>query len=46
MLLGASDVRVQYKNAIQDEDLVVDGETNGCVKSFCYMGDTLMDMVE
>ena len=22
-------------------DLVVDGETYGCVKSFCYMGDTL-----
>ena len=23
------------------EDLMVDGETYGCVKSFCYMGDTL-----
>ena len=23
------------------EDLVVDGETYGCVKSFCYLGDTL-----
>ena len=22
-------------------DLVVDGETYGCVKSFCYLGDTL-----
>ena len=25
------------------EDLVVDGETYGCVKSFCYLGDTLLD---
>ena len=24
-----------------DEDLVVDGETYECVKSFCYLGDTL-----
>ena len=23
------------------EDLMVDGETYGCVKSFCYLGDTL-----
>ena len=23
------------------EDLIVDGETYECVKSFCYMGDTL-----
>ena len=23
------------------EDLVVDGETYGCVKRFCYQGDTL-----
>ena len=23
------------------EDLIVDGETYGCVKSFCYLGDTL-----
>ena len=23
------------------EYLMVDGETYGCVKSFCYMGDTL-----
>ena len=23
------------------EDLVVDGETYGCVKSFCYLGQTL-----
>ena len=23
------------------EDLVVDGETYGCVKSFCYLGDIL-----
>ena len=22
-------------------DLVIDGETYGCVKSFCYLGDTL-----
>ena len=22
-------------------DLVVDGETHGCVKRFCYLGDTL-----
>ena len=21
------------------EDLMVDGETDGCVKSFCYLGD-------
>ena len=20
---------------------MVDGETNGCIKSFCYLGDTL-----
>ena len=24
-----------------DEDLMVDGETYECVKSFCYLGDTL-----
>ena len=23
------------------EDLMVDGETYECVKSFCYLGDTL-----
>ena len=23
------------------EDLMVDGETYDCVKSFCYLGDTL-----
>ena len=23
------------------DDLVVDGETYGCVKSFCYLGDAL-----
>ena len=23
------------------EDLIVDGETYACVKSFCYLGDTL-----
>ena len=23
------------------EDLMIDGETYGCVKSFCYLGDTL-----
>ena len=23
------------------EDLMMDGETYGCVKSFCYLGDTL-----
>ena len=29
-------------DTIQDlADLVVDGETYGCIKSFCYMGDTL-----
>ena len=29
------------------EDLMVDGETYECVKSFCYLGDTLDgDMVE
>ena len=22
-------------------NLVVDGETHGCLKSFCYLGDTL-----
>ena len=26
---------------IQEADLMVDGETYECVKSFCYMGDTL-----
>ena len=25
-----------------DGDLVVDGETYGCVKSFCYLGDTIV----
>ena len=25
------------------EDLMVDGETCGCVKSFSYLGDTLVD---
>ena len=25
----------------QVEDLMVDGETYECVKSFCYLGDTL-----
>ena len=24
-----------------DENLLVDGETYECVKSFCYLGDTL-----
>ena len=24
-----------------DNNLMVDGETYGCVKSFCYLGDTL-----
>ena len=28
------------------EDLMVDGETYECVKSFCYLGDFLMEMVE
>ena len=23
------------------EDLMVDGETYGCIKSFCYLGDNL-----
>ena len=27
------------------EDLMVDGETYGCVKRFCYLGDILMEMV-
>ena len=32
---------------IQQADLVVDGETYGCVKRFCYLGDTLDgEMVE
>ena len=26
---------------VQEADLVVDGETYGCVKSFCYMGYNL-----
>ena len=25
----------------QQQHLMVDGETYGCVKSFCYLGDTL-----
>ena len=25
---------------------MVDGETYGCVKSFCYLGDTLVEFVE
>ena len=28
------------------EHLVVDGETYGCVNSFCYLNDTLYEMVE
>ena len=35
----------RYDGTIQEadlaEDLVVDGETYGCIKSFCYLGDTL-----
>ena len=29
------------REAYLAEDLVVDGETYGCVKSFCFLGDTL-----
>ena len=29
------------RNSDLAEDLVVEGETYGCVKSFCYLGDTL-----
>ena len=28
------------------EDLMVDGETYGCVKSFCYLETLLIEMVE
>ena len=35
----------RYDGTIQEvdlaEDLMVDGETYECVKSFCYLGDTL-----
>ena len=34
------------KDADLAGDLVVDGKTYGCVKIFCYLGDTLMEMVE
>ena len=30
-----------FPEADLSEDLMVDGETYGCVKSFCYLGDTL-----
>ena len=33
------DVIIQEVDLI--EDLMVDGETYGCVKSFCYLGNTL-----
>ena len=33
------DVTIQEADLV--EDLVVDGETYGCVNSFCYLGDTL-----
>ena len=29
------------QDAYLAEDLMGDGETNGCVKSVCYLGDTL-----
>ena len=29
------------QEAALGEDLMVEGETYGCVKSFCYLGDTL-----
>ena len=33
-------VIVQPKKPIKLRDLVVDGETFGCVKILCYLGDT------
>ena len=30
----------KIQDADLDGDLLVDGETYGCVKSFCYLGDT------
>ena len=38
---GVSDMTRQIQEAGLAENLVVDGETYGCVKSFCYLGDTL-----
>ena len=29
------------QEAALGEDIIVEGETYGCVKSFCYPGDTL-----
>ena len=35
----SGDVTIQEADLV--EDLMVDGETYGCVKSFCYQGDTI-----
>ena len=50
-LLADGFMRKRCDGTIQEADLavglVVDGETCGCVKSFSYLGDTLlMDMVD
>ena len=36
---GVSNVDGTIQVADQAGDLVVDGETYGCVKSYCYLGD-------
>ena len=38
---GVDDVMGQSRKFDLVEDLMVDGETYECVKSFCYLGDTL-----
>ena len=39
VMVGSSDGTIQEVDLA--EDLMVDGETYECVKSFCYLGDTL-----
>ena len=41
MVSGVSDCDSKILDADLAEDLVVDGETYRCVKSFDYLGDTL-----
>ena len=38
---GVDDVMGTIQEVDLAEDLMVDGETYECVKSFCYLGDTL-----
>ena len=40
-LMGVGRQQQQQQEVDLAEDLMVDGETYECVKSFCYLGDTL-----